>query len=59
MIQYECSHCHGIFVSDEEEDAALKESEEVWGKLPIEQLSRVCDDCYQKIMKWYNEQKTN
>lgn len=57
MITYVCASCRQEFnAEDSDKEKALKESEELWGKIPEEQLERVCDICYKQIMKWYNEQ---
>lgn len=54
--QYQCASCHGIFEKHKEwtEEKKLKEKQQNFGDLPLENCEIVCDDCYNKIMKAIN-----
>jgi hypothetical protein len=53
---YICDECKGEFEyeSDWSEEDALKEKENNFGNIPIENCGIVCDDCYNKIMQHIN-----
>lgn len=54
---YVCECCEGSFTSREgwSREKARKEAIDLFGSFPKDAME-VCDDCYVKFMKWYNEQ---
>lgn len=50
---YICEHCKGTFKRIRPDSEALEESKEIWGELKKEDLSVICDECYNDFMKWY------
>ena len=48
---YTCSICKGVFEKGWSDEEALKETEEIFGDVPIEECDIVCDDCFKEIME--------
>lgn len=49
MSTYICAGCNGAFESGRPEKEALAASREVFGPVPIDELSTVCDACWHEI----------
>jgi len=50
-IIFMCARCGEEFESDWSEEEALEEKNRLFGAVPIEQCSVVCDDCFKIIMR--------
>ena len=56
--KYKCDACGGTFVADWTEEDALKEkAANGWGGMDHKAMAQVCDDCYEKIMKFNKHAK--
>jgi len=49
--EYKCVVCKGIFLKARTDEEAMKESKELYGEHPKEELCIVCDNCFKKIEK--------
>lgn len=49
-----CECCHLTFDHGWSEEEAVKEKEELFGDLPLDDCARVCDTCFHKIMATVN-----
>lgn len=49
--QFTCADCGETFDKGRSDEEALKESKEIWGEIPQEDMEIICEDCYQKMMK--------
>jgi len=59
-IRYTCSHCKGEFISEQDEEEAHAEAVALWGRRgDTEDMSVVCEVCWQKMMKWYRKMKVH
>lgn len=47
--QYRCALCHNVYEKAWNDDEALAETASYWPAVPQEQLTVVCDDCWEKI----------
>lgn len=47
--QYICDACYGTFTTEWTDEDAMAESRRLFGNLPVEELSRVCEDCFHKL----------
>jgi hypothetical protein len=55
IVEYTCAACKGVFGEEEypgKEEQRVAELEQNFGKVPISQCDRVCDNCYKEIMGW-------
>jgi hypothetical protein len=43
---YECAECGGTFTAGWSEEECLAEMKENWGNRNLEEMVKVCDDCY-------------
>ena len=50
---FTCSSCQQTFVSEWTEEEARQEAAQVFGGITLAEQDVVCDDCYQKFMKWF------
>lgn len=44
-----CDSCGGTFDCEWSDEEAMKESEEIFGKLPKKDLAQICDDCFSEM----------
>lgn len=49
--QFICEQCGGVFDKEVTDEEAMKESKEIFGDIPQNQLAIVCDDCFKKVME--------
>lgn len=54
---FQCQACGGTFEKGCTDEEALEEMKKNFGDLPEENQSFICDVCYQKFMKWYNQEQ--
>lgn len=54
--KFRCDNCGGIFDKGDEEEA-LAEMKGNFGDLPADERAVICDDCYEKFMKWMSVQR--
>lgn len=47
--EYKCALCKGVFEKGWSDEEALKEKDELWSGISIEECDLVCDDCF-KLM---------
>jgi len=47
--EYQCEQCKGIFTKGWTDKEALNETKELFGDVPVEELSVICDDCFNKL----------
>jgi hypothetical protein len=52
---FKCDHCGETFDKAWSDEEALAESKELWGELPPEAQSVICDECFKDFQKWANE----
>ena len=48
--EYTCSACGETFNRGRPEEDALKEKDDLFPDIPIEECAIVCDDCFKEIM---------
>ncbi len=53
--KFTCAVCGGNFTSAWTHEEAVAEKEQLWGDIPLDQCSSVCDDCHNKIQAWLKE----
>lgn len=46
--EYKCAMCGGVFEKGWTDEEAMKESKEIWGEIPEEDLVVICDDCFNR-----------
>lgn len=49
MKTYKCTMCGGVFVSNWSDKEAMEESREYFGEVQQDELTTVCDVCFNKI----------
>ena len=49
--EFTCACCKETFPQEWTEEECLKEKQELFGDMPMNQMEKVCDDCFYKIMK--------
>ena len=49
--EYECAVCRGVFEKGWSDEEALEEKTELFGAVPAEECSVVCDDCFEILMR--------
>ena len=54
---FQCEACGGTFEKGCTNQQALEEMKKNFGDLPEENQAVICDVCYQKFMKWYNQEQ--
>lgn len=54
MKEVTCGNCSKKFTPAWSNDEAMKESRELFGEVPEDQLVQICDDCFQDFKKWYD-----
>lgn len=47
--EYKCANCGGVFEKGRSDEEALAASRDMWGALPMEELSVICDDCFNAL----------
>jgi len=55
--EYICSMCKGQFIAEWSEEEAKAESKELFGEIPQDEQSQVCDDCFKKLDFNFNKSK--
>lgn len=53
--KYICDHCKGEFIANWTEEEAIKEKEENFGNISMEDCAQICDNCYKEFMSWYKD----
>lgn len=56
---FTCENCGKTFPKGRTDEEAMRESKENFGNMPQESLAAICDDCYQKFMKWMKANNQN
>ncbi len=54
MIDFICACCNETFPQEWTDEEALEEKKELFGDMPLEEMEKVCDECFYKLMK-FNE----
>ena len=49
--EYQCSACGGVFQKGRSDEEAEQESREIWGEIPQEDKTIICDDCFKSYLK--------
>ena len=50
--EFKCDSCKEIFEKNWSDLDAKKEGKQIWGEdIPQEEMTEICDDCFEKIMK--------
>lgn len=52
-IEYVCDNCKKEFIASWSKDEAMKESKQLFGELPSDELDVLCDDCHKEFMDWH------
>ena len=52
--KFTCACCKEEHLSAWTEEEAIQEKNELFGDMPLDEMAKVCTDCFDKIMK-YNE----
>lgn len=50
--KFTCWKCREIFDAEWSDEEALAESKFLWGDLPKEEMSPLCDDCFKEFIAW-------
>ena len=49
MNKYKCAQCKITFETTWADKEVLAEKEKLFGNIPLEQCSIICDNCFQKL----------
>lgn len=55
--EYECSCCRGVFKKGWTDEEQQKEKDELFPDVALENCSIVCDDCFEKVMDFNNDDR--
>lgn len=50
--RYTCSACGHSFVTERSDEDARAEAATVFPDVPMADMAVVCDNCYQRMMRW-------
>ena len=53
---YQCGGCKGTYTASRSEADVVAEAERNFGSFP-EDAVPICDDCYEKFMKWFQKER--
>ena len=56
---FTCDNCHQTFDKERTDEEALAESQKIFGVVPEEEQTTVCDECYNEMMAWWASGASN
>ena len=51
MKRFICECCHKYLACAWDEEECIEEKKQIFGDMPLNEMAKVCDDCYTLIMK--------
>lgn len=49
VLEFQCEMCGKAFESERSEEEAMAESIDLWGNVPMQDLSVICDSCFKSM----------